>query len=351
MRNVLRADRYLPNDAGSHAIRYNFLRNPLRLFAASTMNPGFTPASHTDCNRRAHIEADGSHCPHGPQSVRFTLFETPGPALGCDLSVGGQSRKARRSMDASQSPIWFIGDLDDPWIVEIAESIASVRSIRRLDCPGSLPDLSIRPHAAAATDRPPSASSGPRTTLCGSWTGVSLKARTAPPAVFLCISPYVRYVELERCQPSGRPRRLRGDGRRGLAAARRSPVERERTPGLPARRDGLSGSRSPVATTRFGRALIEACGTAGYRAEAVDEQEIGGILRGRHSRLAADHGTGADDLGESRCSSRAGRERLRARALSDRAGHRAGGIRGSRDRRPRPGQRGRRVPRTPVRSG
>ena len=161
------------------AFRYNFFRKILshgpKLLTALVqrirrvgethqrngwLTAGFHPAYVKVCCPELRLPT-GIALLQSPQSVRFTLFENPGPMQGCVLSVGCESREAGQPMDASQSPIWFIGDLGDPWIAAIAESIAAVRSIRRLDCPGSFPDgRSTAP--PTAIDRHPPIPSRPR---------------------------------------------------------------------------------------------------------------------------------------------------------------------------------------------
>ncbi len=226
------------------------------------------------------MEVDGSDCPRRRNLIGSPCLRLLDRRLDATFRSRRSSRKAWRSMDASQSPIWFIGDLGDPWIAEIAGSIASVRSIRRLDCPGSLPTYPFD------RMRPPRLIVLHRHHL-GLEDAVRLvdwrlpQGASPPPALFLCISPYVRYVELERVSrmvelvvsegtaaevlPRHVVRLLDGSERRSPPAA-------------------AMGVRIEVAcgNDELSRALVEACGVAGYRAEPVDDQEIGGILRGRH---------------------------------------------------------------------
>ncbi|MGP0062338.1 MAG: hypothetical protein ACLQGP_01885 [Isosphaeraceae bacterium] len=183
-------------------------------------------------------------------------------------------------MDASQSPIWFIGDLSDPWILAIAESIARDRTIHRLDCPGSLPSNPFdRTH-------PPRLIVVHRCHLglediqrLMDWRAP--QGTTSVPAMFLCVSPYVRYVELERVS-----RLVDLVVSEAMAAevlprhVRRLVDEAERQADRPA----SVSFRIEVAcgTDHLGRALLEAIGAAGYRAEAIDDHEIGGIIRVRN---------------------------------------------------------------------
>ncbi len=250
-------------------------------------------------------------------------------------------------MDASQSPIWFIGDLSDPWIVAIAESIARVRSLRRLDCPGSLPtDLFDR-------TRPPRLIVIHRYHLglddierLMDWRGP--QGANPAPAVFLCVSPYVRYVELERVSrlvdlvvseataaevlPRHVVRLIEG-------TERRSP-----RPATPAFRIEVATGNDPL-----GRTVLEARGAAGYRAEAVDDQEIGGIVRVRNRSAPATERVLT--IWEIPLLEPGWAERLNWPCASDRTGRRTRGICRSRDRRPRQSRRSRGLPRTPLRSG
>ena len=183
-------------------------------------------------------------------------------------------------MDASQSPIWFIGDLSDPWIISIAESIARVRCIRRLDCPGSLPKDPFD------RTRPPRLMVIHRYHLglddierLMDWRVP--QGATPAPAVFLCVSPYVRYVELERVS---RLVDLVVSEATAAEVLPRHVVRLVEGTERPVPRPAALTFRIELASGNelLGRALIEACVAAGYRAEAVDDQEIGGIIRARN---------------------------------------------------------------------
>ncbi len=52
-------------------------------------------------------------------------------------------------MDGAERPIWFLGDLDDPWVVSIAAALPESSGVHRLHNPGDLPE---RPFDGA---RPP----------------------------------------------------------------------------------------------------------------------------------------------------------------------------------------------------
>ena len=99
-------------------------------------------------------------------------------------------------MDTVEGAIWFMGDLSDPWVVSIADALPESRGVIRVDCAGDLPDRPFDPshpprlivlHRHRLTRATPSG--------CADWREPA--ASGAPPALFLCVSPYVRYDELE----------------------------------------------------------------------------------------------------------------------------------------------------------
>ena len=185
-----------------------------------------------------------------------------------------------RPMDASPSPIWFIGDLSDPWVTSIANSIARGRNVHCVDCVAALPS-----DCFDRTD-PPRLIVIHRSHLgfedierLADWRAP--QSTNPVPAVFLCVSPYVRYVELERVS------RLVDVGVSEATAAEVLPrhvarviegTERQgpRPAAVPFRIEVASGNEA------IGGAVLEACVSAGYRAELIDDQEIGGIIRVRN---------------------------------------------------------------------
>jgi hypothetical protein len=189
-------------------------------------------------------------------------------------------------MDGAERPIWFLGDLDDPWVVSIAAALPESAGVHRLHNPGDLPDCPFD------RSRPPRVIVLHRNQLTGDdaerlagWRDAD-GARPAP-ALILCISPYVRYEELERWSRlvdlvlweatagdvlPGQVDRLRDEGR-GQA---RSPGDRG------AVRIEVAGGDLELC-----RALVEACRAAGYRAEAIDDREIGEGLRSRQSAASS----------------------------------------------------------------
>jgi hypothetical protein len=177
-----------------------------------------------------------------------------------------------RCGDPSPCPVGLIGDLDDPWILGIADRIAAGRPVDRVNCAGCLPD---RPFGDA---NPPRAVVIHRHTLgpadaerLEQWRA---RAGSPVPELILCISPYVRYAELERWA-------------RLVDLVVSEAVAAEILPGRLARRlDGSTRRRPPPGRTSCSievaagddglrRVLVDACTQAGYTALAVDDQEIG----------------------------------------------------------------------------
>ncbi len=95
-------------------------------------------------------------------------------------------------MNGHDRATWFAGDLDDPWVVEIADALP--RDTLRFDCPADLPET-------WPTDRaPPMALVLHRSTL--SVTDAQRVARLRSraermPRVVLCVGPHARYVDVE----------------------------------------------------------------------------------------------------------------------------------------------------------
>ncbi len=101
-------------------------------------------------------------------------------------------------MDATGPTIRFVGDLDDPWVMEILGSISDLADVHAVMCAGEVPDRLCEP------DQPPrllilhrSRLSQADAARIDQWRPVP--RANAMPRVILCFSPYVRYAELERC--------------------------------------------------------------------------------------------------------------------------------------------------------
>ena len=179
---------------------------------------------------------------------------------------------AARTRDAVPRPIGFIGDLDDPWVVAIAEALAAGRPVHLASGSGPLPD---RPPGEAASLR---AVVIHRHRLGAADAGrlEEWRARAGDAALdlILALSPYVRYEELERWSclvdvvvseavardilPGRLARRLDGAGRRPRSKA---------GPGCRIEIAGCDGELC--------RSLVDLCARAGYPARAIDEHAIG----------------------------------------------------------------------------
>ncbi len=101
-------------------------------------------------------------------------------------------------MDATGPTIRFVGDLDDPWVMEILGSISDLSEVHAVMCVGDVPDRLFEP------DQPPRLLIVHRTRLSQADAARIEQWRPVPrvnalPRVILCFSPYVRYAELERC--------------------------------------------------------------------------------------------------------------------------------------------------------
>jgi CheY-like chemotaxis protein len=101
-------------------------------------------------------------------------------------------------MDATGPTIRFVGDLGDPWVMEILGSISDLSDVHAVMCVGDVPDRLFEP------DQPPRLLIVHRTRLSPADAARIEQWRSVPrvnalPRFILCFSPYVRYAELERC--------------------------------------------------------------------------------------------------------------------------------------------------------
>jgi hypothetical protein len=185
---------------------------------------------------------------------------------------------ASRSTDASPCAIGFIGDLDDPWVAALAESLSASRAVHRVHHAGPLPAWpfeATHPPRAVVTHRHKLGPSDAR--RLEEW-----RARDTdrPPRLFLCVSPYVRYEELERW--SGLVELVIAEGTAAdilpgqLARRLDGQVRRRPSSGMAPFRIEIAGGDDEL-----GRALADACVQAGYSARQIDEHDIGGDPRPR----------------------------------------------------------------------
>ena len=172
-------------------------------------------------------------------------------------------------IDSSAGALWFIGDLSDPWVVSIAEVLARCTSIVQVHCPGEVPecpyDLARSPRLVIVHRQRLTAADVLRLRSYR-----DPKAPSTAPAIILCVSPYVRYDELERW--SGLANHVLFEATAGdvlpryvarLVEGRESRIARVDSTGF---RIEVAGSNRDLC-----EGLVEACVIAGYRAIAVDD--------------------------------------------------------------------------------
>src|SRR5262249_30398302 len=115
------------------------------------------------------------------------------------------SREAR-AMDTADRPVWFVGDLDDPWVASLADAVPG--GVLRISCAADLP--AEWPDHGASTVR---GAAAPRAVvLHRAWLSpfeaerlVQLRSAAGPaaPRVILCVGPHVRHADLERWSARG----------------------------------------------------------------------------------------------------------------------------------------------------
>ena len=96
-------------------------------------------------------------------------------------------------MNAPDGPVWFVGDLDDPWVGAIADAVPG--GVLRHSCAGELPECLFRnlpPPRALVLHR-----AAVRPGMPSGWP-VSEAARRCAPRVILCVGPHARHADLER---------------------------------------------------------------------------------------------------------------------------------------------------------
>ena len=192
-------------------------------------------------------------------------------------------------MDTTEDALWFMGDLSDPWVVSIAEVLARCSGIVQVHCPGDLPDRPFDP------DRPPRLVVIHRHRFTAVDAERLREYRVCPvtvdaPAILLCVSPFVRYEELERWSALA-----------DLVIA--DPTAADVLPRHVARlvEKRVRGS-SPVEATSFRievassnhdlcQAVVEACGASGYRAVQVADLAIARTAARPTSRSTVDEQT------------------------------------------------------------
>jgi hypothetical protein len=188
---------------------------------------------------------------------------------------------------AAPEAIGFVGDLEDPWVSAIADALPADLVVVRQSCAGDLPEqpferrpwprlMVLHRHRLSALDR----------TRIRQWREHVEGANK--PVLILCVSPYVRYEEIEgvlglvdQVVPEGTSADIL-PGRivryfKGPGAARPGGDEAHFA-------IEVSGSNEDLCRT-----LVEVCIRAGYRARAIDD-----LARGEVIRMQAEASSGAE---------------------------------------------------------
>jgi hypothetical protein len=172
-------------------------------------------------------------------------------------------QSSEKRMNGAQRNVWFLGDLDDPWVGSILKSISSQVAVHAVMCAGDVPE---RPYDPL---QPPEVVVLHRSRL--SQADVVALARWNPedrsntlPKIILCFSPYVRYEELEQCGPFVERAVGEATAAEVLSHHLASLVQHgEPTPRIPA------SDRAPVRVLSSDHGLrsvvTEACISAGFR--------------------------------------------------------------------------------------
>jgi hypothetical protein len=188
-------------------------------------------------------------------------------------------------MDSTDDALWFMGDLSDPWVVSIGEALARCSGLVQVHCPGDLPDKPFD------RDRPPrlivihrhrfTAVDAQRLKEYRGCSGTGDE-----PMILLCVSPYVRYEELERW--SGLADLVLAEATAADTLPRHVALLDEKGEGRSARVE-TAGFHIEVAGGNHDlcQAVVEACAGAGYRALQIDDLEIAGAARPQVSPITA----------------------------------------------------------------
>lgn len=183
-------------------------------------------------------------------------------------------------MAIARATVGFIGDLDDPWVGAIADAIPAHLRVERSNCTGDVPDepfglqpipalIVLHRHRLTAQDR----------AQIKRWKEQGESG--TKPTVVLCVSPYVRYEDIERAL--GLIDHVIPEG----TAADTLPGRIARFTDGPPPRDGrrsgvtfaieVSGKNEDLCRT-----VVEVCLRAGYRAAAIDDLLAGELAKARH---------------------------------------------------------------------
>jgi hypothetical protein len=153
---------------------------------------------------------------------------------------------------------WFVGDLGDPWVAAIADSLPG--DVRRVHCAGPLHERVLGGRAAPARLALHRGLLTPRDADC---LARYRAGGSPPPRVVLCLGPHVRHAELERWAAQGLFDDVVPEATAGDTLARR----------LTAAEGGVTrplGTRPRLAVVsanhEMRETLVEACELAGFPA-------------------------------------------------------------------------------------
>jgi hypothetical protein len=114
-------------------------------------------------------------------------------------------------MSAADRQVWFVGDLEDPWVASLADVLPP--GTRQFPAPGGLPDdwpgngafAAGAPRAVVMHRSILSAQDAERLArLRGRFSASASPGAGSPaPRVILCVGPYVRHADLERWSARG----------------------------------------------------------------------------------------------------------------------------------------------------
>jgi hypothetical protein len=167
-------------------------------------------------------------------------------------------------MSTADRSVWFVGDLDDPWIVSLAKALPA--GSPRVSCAGDLPD--DWPGTFGVTTPPPRVVVVHRALLTpvDAERLARLRASVAPtPRVILCVGPYARPADLERWSARGVVDTIIPEATaRDTIARHLDTAESHRLPRCP------QGPRPRIAVVsahyELRRTLADACEVLGYPA-------------------------------------------------------------------------------------
>jgi hypothetical protein len=174
-------------------------------------------------------------------------------------------------MGAADRAVWFLGDLEDPWVASLTGALPERAHIRSCgaDLPADLAEL------AAAAEPPPRVVVVHRALLTATDADRLARLRGAlmpSPRVVLCIGPHVRHADLELWSARGVidvaiPEATARDVlARHLVAAEADPLARRP---VPRKRRPTVGVISGNVELR--RTLADACQVLGYPAEPFSD--------------------------------------------------------------------------------